>query len=432
MNHLLPTNQTIILDQASVTIEKFLGSGAQGEVYQVLVDNKPFALKWYVPKAASTDQKENLDRLLDMGPPSSSFLWPLEIVTSPQGFGFLMPLRSPQAKGIVEIYSRRSPVTMHMLTTICINIVDAFSDLHSKGYCYKDIKSENIFFDPKTGDISICDCDNVAIDGESYQGIIGTMGYSAPEIDRGEAQPSIRADLHSLAVLLFKILHLHHPLEGMRETAIKCLDLPARQQLYGDDPLFIFDPINKENRPDPVHHQTVLAHWPIFPSFLKKLFIQAFTDGLHDPDCRVRETVWKQALAKLRDSIVVCQCKANNFYDIAHSKVAPHGLCWRCKQRMPPPVQLQVGKEIIILNPQTTLYPHHVETGKRYDFSKHIGTIVTHPKKPQKWGLQNLSSTPWSITLPNGISKEVPAGKSVGLGNQVIINFGSTEGVLTY
>ncbi len=237
MNQLTHSNQEILLDKAQLPIKigKLLGAGAQGEVYQVLFDKQTLALKWYFPKEVSEKQKSLLNRLIEMGPPSDKYLWPIELAFSNQasGFGFAMPLREPRFKSIVEIYARRIPVNLWVLSTLCMNVVDAFSDLHSKGYCYKDIKSENVFFDPVSGDVCICDCDNITIDGEDHQGILGTLGYSAPEIDRGESSPTIRTDLHSLAVLIFKILHLHHPLEGIRETAIRCLDIPARKKIYG-------------------------------------------------------------------------------------------------------------------------------------------------------------------------------------------------------
>lgn len=44
---------------------------------------------------------------------------------------------------------------------------------------------------------------------------------------------------------------VNHPLEGKQEASIKCMDMAARVKLYGTDPIFIFDPDNKTNRPVP-------------------------------------------------------------------------------------------------------------------------------------------------------------------------------------
>ena len=42
---------------------------------------------------------------------------------------------------------------------------------------------------------------------------------------------------------------VNHPLEGKLEASIRCMDMAARVKLYGTDPVFIFDPNNKTNRP---------------------------------------------------------------------------------------------------------------------------------------------------------------------------------------
>src|SRR5207244_4661707 len=123
-----------------------------------------------------------------------------------------------------------------------VELADGALLLHAgKGLCYRDINYNNVFFDPDTGEVRVCDNDNVDINGQPGE-IGGTPSFMAPEIVRGEALPSIETDRHSLAVLLFLMFLMHHPLEGRREAAIHCLDNPARRQLYGAQPVFIFDP----------------------------------------------------------------------------------------------------------------------------------------------------------------------------------------------
>ena len=92
-----------------------------------------------------------------------------------------------------------------------------------------------------------------------------------------QARPSTQTDLYSLAVLLFYILMIHHPLEGQQETQIACLDAPAMTRLYGEEALFIFDPHNPANRPLPGYHDNAITYWQIYPQFLRDLFIKAFT-----------------------------------------------------------------------------------------------------------------------------------------------------------
>jgi DNA-binding helix-hairpin-helix protein with protein kinase domain len=110
---------------------------------------------------------------------------------------------------------------------------------------------------------------------------------------------------------------MHHPLEGKKELAIKCLDLPAMKKLYGTEPVFIFDPADDSNAPDPQHQRNPLAFWSIYPKFLRTLFTRAFTEGISDPQHgRVRESNWRAAMVRLRDSIIYCaHCNAENFHD---------------------------------------------------------------------------------------------------------------------
>ena len=68
---------------------------------------------------------------------------------------------------------------------------------------------------------------------------MGTPTFMAPEIVRGEAYPSRNTDKYSLAVLLFYMMMLHHPLDGQREYKIKCMDIYAINKIYGTNPIFM-------------------------------------------------------------------------------------------------------------------------------------------------------------------------------------------------
>ena len=199
--------------------------------------------------------------LVRRGAPSEHFLWPLELAADPRvrGFGYVMQLRPNRFKNIVDLMKRKIEPTFRSLATAGLNLSHNYLLLHSEGFCYRDISFGNAFFDPDTGDVLICDNDNVAVDGAATLGVLGTPRFMAPEVVRGEARPSTQTDLFSLSVLLFYMLMVHHPLEGKRETEIKCLDLAAMNKLYGSDPLFIFDHADSSNAPVPGVHGNALA-----------------------------------------------------------------------------------------------------------------------------------------------------------------------------
>lgn len=196
------------------TVEKLLGSGGQGEVYAVTAGHKTYALKWYYKNTATKIQKEILDNLIQSGAPDPSFLWPQDMIFRCYGesFGYIMPLRPKSYKSIVDMMKRKAEPSFYCLCRAAYNLTKGYNALHGKGYSYRDISFGNVFFDPDTGDVLICDNDNVSYNG-AKTGIYGTPRFMAPEIVVGKAKPSRNTDLFSLAVLLFYMFMLNHPLE---------------------------------------------------------------------------------------------------------------------------------------------------------------------------------------------------------------------------
>jgi DNA-binding helix-hairpin-helix protein with protein kinase domain len=440
MSQILEAGQKVRTESTGQSCEalKFLGGGGQGEVYAAVVGGKPVALKWYYPASATREQRVALEALTAMGAPSPKFLWPLELASAPgvADYGYIMPLREARYKSIVDMMKRRIEPSFRTLATIGLELSHSFLQLHARGLCYRDISFGNAFFDPDTGEVLICDNDNVTVDSQVKGGVYGTPRFMAPEIVRGDAVPSSQTDLFSLSVLLFYMFMMHHPLEGKRELAIKCLDLPAMKKLYGTEPVFIFDPLDDSNAPDPVHQKNALVFWAIYPKFLRELFTKAFTEGIRDPlHGRVRESNWRAVMVRLRDSIIYCgHCKAENFYDVQVTATAKsvQSSCWSCRRELHPPPRLRIARTEVMLNHNANIFPHHVDDERRYDFTQPLATVTRHPTEPDIWGLKNLSRQNWSTTNTRGEVKDVGPGRSVTLAVGTRINFGRAEGEITF
>ena len=230
MLQMLKPNETLELSGGGrCSVRRLLGSGGQGEVYEVESDSVLYALKWYYPRNATKKQMAALKYLVNRGAPSEQYLWPLGLVSTKngKGCGYLMKLRSAEYKSINDLMTRKADPGYRALCSAGAQLADSFHRLHLQGLCYRDISFGNVFFHPRTGDVLIGDNDNVCVNGNGEAAVLGTPRFMAPEIVRLEAKPSIDTDLFSLSVLLFYMFMLHHPLEGKKEQEIRCMDLPA-------------------------------------------------------------------------------------------------------------------------------------------------------------------------------------------------------------
>jgi DNA-binding helix-hairpin-helix protein with protein kinase domain len=397
------------------TVRRYLGGGSEGSVYDVVIEptGEHHALKWYFPTRAHARQRAAIDELVERGSPDSRFLWPTEIavVSGQSSFGYLMPLRDHSSVGLADLLTGKVDVPFSTVLTLGMELSDTFLALHNQGLCYRDISFSNVFFDPRTGRPLICDTDNVGVDGASPSAVLGTRRFMAPEIVRREAAPSTATDLYSLAVLLFYLLMVGHPLVGRRELEFRVWDDHAESVLFGRDPKFVFDPRDRSNAPLPEEHASVLTNWNLYPDQIRRLFTQAFTVGLTDPNNgRVRESVWRSSLARLRDLVVKCPaCSKENFWREGENDAR----CWSCDRALPTPVRFVVDGRPLVLNDGTLVYQHHLAVD--YDFSTVVAQVVRHPNKPGQWGLRNESTQPWQVVLPTDEQIVAEPGRAVGL-----------------
>lgn len=293
-------------------VMKELGRGGQGIVYKVACGNEQKALKWYFEDRIYDPVKfvRNLKNNILAGPPTPDFIWPQDFVETANGeLGYVMDLR-PQGyfeAGDLLIDPEGHKFTFKRAVDACLGMVTAFRVIHDAGYRYQDINDGNFFIDPATGKILICDNDNVAAEGMDT-GMLGHPDFMAPEIVLRKSMPTIRTDLHSLAVLIFLLLVGAHPLVGVRGAR---RDAEANLMLFGTNPLFIFDPNNRSNAPLRGEDGKSGAEcvWECLPDHMREVFCAAFSaEALRNPNRRPTENRWLGELARFRSEIVVCRC----------------------------------------------------------------------------------------------------------------------------
>jgi DNA-binding helix-hairpin-helix protein with protein kinase domain len=430
-----------VFSQLDYRVRDLIGEGGQGEVYRIEAGGSLYALKWYNAQVLRVDRGlyGRLKVVIDRGAPSGKFLWPFELVTMPDGsgLGYLMRLRNQSYLKVHSLIADEVKPQFGALATLGCLLTDALFAVHSKGLAYQDLNAGNVFFDPDTGDIEICDNDNVDIDGAPSV-IGGVWEFQAPEVVMRQAGPSRATDLHSLAVMLFRVLHIGHPLIGKRELEFANMNKTnAIQRMFGSEACFVFDPTDESNRPLPHAHGPVIGHWGIYPQFIRDLFTRAFTEGLFDPTHgRVQETEWRRAMSRLRDSIITCpHCRAQNFYDSTRLALRqPTFACWSCQQPMgSTPARMGIRRigaragdvpQVFILDKGARLFSHHL--GGEFNFAKTFGE-VTYESPNESPHLKNLSDSNWIATV-NGVAEDVKPGTMVRIDNGMRIRFGQSEG----
>ena len=139
----------------------------------------------------------------------------------------------------------------------------------------------------------------------------------APEIvmGKGKIKPDTMSDLYSLALLIFMLFTNTHPLEGKKIK--KCGNIDAlSDELYGKGATFMLDPKDKSNSPLQAIHQNVISIWPYFPSYIKDIFIKAFSREalIKNVNYRPREIEWMENIAKFRNDIIICEKCGNSVF----------------------------------------------------------------------------------------------------------------------
>ena len=389
-----------LTNDSSAKIVKELGRGGQGIVYLVDAAGQKMALKWYSTHPGIKFY-QNLEQNISKGAPSDAFLWP-EYLTSVQNgsFGYIMKLR-PQ--GYYEfghyLLARVQFKSFEAIVNAAMKICEGFKALHLAGLSYQDLNDGNFFIHPETGDVLICDNDNVAPEGQS-SGILGKARYMAPEVVTHSKLPTKQTDRFSLSVVLFLLFYGNHPLEGSRVLACPCMTEKYEQKFYGDEPIFIYDQVNAENRPVRGVHNNVLKRWSAFPALLRETFIREFSEEcLKNPSKRMLERQWQQTLQKLRDMLVVCpECGLETFIE---DSTNPKCMC--CGKSFALPGALRLPDRNVLLTPRTKVY---IDLDNKPDIE-----VVAVPGDRYPVQLKNITTLKWIVETPSGKLKSIEPGQ---------------------
>ena len=406
-------------------IEK-IGEGGQGVVYKVKYENNLCALKWYYTKKIKNpkDFYKNIKNNIEEGSPNNAFLWPKAITKwDIESFGYIMDLRPGEYKDFSQfLLAKVRFKSVEAIVNSALNIIGAFRALHNKGFGYQDLNDGNFFINPHSGDVLICDNDNVAPYGVNL-GIGGKCRYMAPEIVIGKAKPDVNTDKYSLGVVLFLLLFMNHPLEG-RRTMRPCMTEELEHKFYGKEPIFIFDPKDDTNRPVRGVHVNAIKLWTLYPEYIRDIFVRAFSkEAMSEDGQRIIEKEWQEVFTRLRDELVRCKCGLETFINIEKEE----SLCINCGEKVYTPLLLSIKKYNIPLVPGKKLYLCHIDDNSS-DWKEVSGEVIVNKKDNTKWGIRNLSELTWVGVLPNGTSKQINKNDVLIIAKNIKIKIGGLEG----
>ena len=404
-----------------VVVEAKLGEGGQGAVYRVAYGGAPKALKWYSGKRLSEPAKfyANIENNIKKGKPDGAFLWPEDTAKHGAEYGYIMDLRPDGYKDFSKfLIGKEVFASVTAMVTAALQITAAFRELHNKGYSYQDLNDGNFFINPKNGDVLICDTDNVCEYGK-YSGIAGKARYMAPEIVIGKGNPDIKTDRYSLAVMLFLLWINNHPLEG-KAACPPCMDTKHEKKIYGEQPVFIFDPEDKSNIPVQGLHTGAIKRWALLPEYVREEFVKAFSkDVLHNPNNRIIEQEWLRLFIRMRGEVFKCACGEVYFADPVSMNPCPV-----CKKQQAFAFSIKTPKTaryVLPVHQRTKLYACHTNKDSD-DFTSLCGECAA---KDGGFELKNVSGKNWMIR-EGGESTALASGDAVSLKQGLEIDFGGT------
>ena len=216
--------------------------------------------------------------------------------------------------------------------SICLQMSRAIRRLHQAGLAHSDLSSNNVLIDPTSGRCIIIDIDSLVVPQVFPPDVLGTPGYIAPEVvstqhlplsDPNRNHPSIRTDLHAMAVLIYESLLKRHPLDGPKRHSVTSGE-EDEILVMGAKALFIEDSNDPSNRP-----KDLTVPYTVLGPHLAPLIKQTFVDGLHEPFKRAHSAEWEGALNKTWDLLIPCanpSCEQKWF--VFHDGI--HGVCPFC------------------------------------------------------------------------------------------------------
>lgn len=110
------------------------------------------------------------------------------------------------------------PIPLKDLQAYFYQLVDAVHTLHELGVFWRDIKPQNIIWNPEKQQLTLLDFDLSTDSNSTHTSRVGTVGYMAPEIQQNQPY-NYHTDIYSIAMTLITVYRSSVAVSGATEVA---------------------------------------------------------------------------------------------------------------------------------------------------------------------------------------------------------------------
>jgi hypothetical protein len=312
-------------NSGTVRLVKIISAGGEGTIFDT--DHTDRVCKIYHKDCLTSSRQKKIELMLSRKIVKEGICWPVDFVTNSAGqfVGYLMP----RAKGkpmqhtmfVKPVLEKSFPTWSRIdLVDLCIAFLDKIAYLHSLNIIVGDINPLNVLITDQSNNIWFVDTDSFQIEG--FPCPVGTVNYTAPEIqgiNYAEFMRTREHELFAISTMLFMILHPGKP--------------PYAQQ-GGGDPA---ENIKKQNFAYP-YGKDVSGKapegpwqniWANLPGKIKEAFWNTFKNNQ-----RIEVGDWKKLLELYRTEILK-GWHSNEIFPTTFKIVDPvEAVCGNCSEKV--------------------------------------------------------------------------------------------------
>ncbi len=206
-------------------IERLLAAGAMGEVYLAMDAgiSKPVAVKVLKPELAGNPARKT--RFLQEAHIASRLRHPniVRVLHSAlAGESAYIVMEFVAGETLAQLVGRRGPLPVSEACAYVRQAAAGLAHADRQGVVHRNVKPQNLIFDPQTGLVKILDFGLGRLVDEHRTGtrltregeILGTIHYLSPEQVADSREADIRSDIYSLGCVLFFLLSGFPPFRG--------------------------------------------------------------------------------------------------------------------------------------------------------------------------------------------------------------------------